>query len=239
MEIYTLRYQNEDENKERKIAIITSSMFISFTLIAACFIHLFVQSPLPKDLPPLRSDEVIEEFVIDNVEIAETGGSSGGGTENNAPVNPVKQDNPNTVKGNDFNGPANNGNNSSQNPFGTGGTGGGTGTGNGALGGPGSGEGEGGNGIGTGTGDGKNRVRLNDAVIPLYKTDVDIYVHLKLIINEDGKVVSANNLTSKTTTTDQRIINGVISEVIKQVKYKKEKGVGLQFTFVTCKIRAQ
>ena len=52
-------------------------------------------------------------------------------------------------------------------------------------------------------------------------------------------MVSANNLTSKTTTTDQRIINGVISEVIKQVKYKQDKTAGLQYTFVTCKIRAQ
>jgi hypothetical protein len=237
--MYELTAENTDENKERKVAILSSSIFILFLLISSCF--LFIHVEIPKAPPIVTSDEMIEELIIDKdiVEIAETGGSSGGGTENNAPVNPVKQDNPNTVKGNDFNGPANNGNNSSQNPFGTGGTGGGTGTGNGALGGPGSGEGDGGTGTGTGTGDGKNRVRLNDAVIPLYKTDVDIYVHLKLIINEDGKVVSANNLTSKTTTTDQRIINGVISEVIKQVKYKKEKGVGLQFTFVTCKIRAQ
>ena len=237
--MYELTAENTDENKERKVAILSSSIFILFLLISSCF--LFIHVEIPKSPPIVTSDELIEELIIDKdiVEIAQTGGSSGGGTENNAPVNPVKQDNPNTVKGNDFNGPANNGNNSSQNPFGTGGTGGGTGTGNGALGGPGSGEGEGGNGTGTGTGDGKNRVRLNDAVIPVYKTDVDIYVHLKLISNEDGKVVSANNLTSKTTTTDQRIINGVISEVIKQVKYKKEKGVGLQFTFVTCKIRAQ
>jgi hypothetical protein len=237
----TIRWQNTDENKERKIAILSSAIFISLLLISSYFIRLFIHIPLPVDLPPLRSDEVIEEFKIDkeDIEIAQTGGSSGGGTENNAPVNQVKTTNPSVLEGNDFSGTTKNGNKSATNPFGTGGTGDGTGTGNGALGGPGSGEGDGGTGTGTGTGDGKNRVRLNDAVIPVYKTDVDIYVHLKLIINEDGKVVSANNLTSKTTTTDQRIINGVISEVIKQVKYKKEKGVGLQFTFVTCKIRAQ
>ena len=58
-------------------------------------------------------------------------------------------------------------------------------------------------------------------------------------INEDGKVVSETNITSKTTTKNQRIINRVISETIMQVKYKKEKNAGLQFTFVTCKIRAQ
>ena len=124
-------------------------------------------------------------------------------------------------------------------PFGTGGTSGGTGTGNGALGGPGSGEGDGGTGTSTGTGDGKNRVRLNDVVIPLYKTDVEIDLHLKLIINEDGKVVSATNIASKTTTTDQRIIHAVISAVMKQVKYNERKNAGLEHVYLTYKIRAQ
>ena len=108
------------------------------------------------------------------------------------------------------------------NPFGTGGTG--SGDGSLDLGGP---------------RDGKNRVRLNNPLLPLYKTEVDIDVHLKLIIDEDGKVVSAINLASKTTTTDQLIINGVISEVINQLKYNQEKNAGLQFTYLTCKIRAQ
>ena len=237
--MYSITYQNVNENQERKIAIVAASLSISLLLIAACFIRLFIHTPLPKDLPPLRSDEVIEEFVIENVEIAETGGHEGGGTENNQPINPVKTTNPNTVQGNDFKGPTVAGNNKSTNPFGTGGTGGGTGTGNGPFNGDGNGTGDGGNGPGTGTGDGKNRVRLNNPVLDKFKTDVDIYVHLKLIIDEDGKVQSAKNLASKTTTTDQRIINGVISEVIKQVKYNKEKNAGLQFTFVTCKIRAQ
>ena len=88
--MYSITYQNENENQERKIAIVAASLTISFVLIAACFIRLFIQAPLPKDLPPLRSDEVIEEFVIDNVEIAQTGGHEGGGTENNQPLNPVK-----------------------------------------------------------------------------------------------------------------------------------------------------
>jgi len=238
--MYSITYQNTHENKERQIAIISSVIFISSVLISACFIRLFIHAPLPKDLPPLRSDEVVKEFVIDNVEIAETGGSDGGGTENNQPINPVKTNTPAVVTENDFKGPPVNGNNASTNPFGTGGTGGGVGAGHGALNGNGSGEGDGNDdGPGRGTGDGRNRVRLNDPILDKYKTDVDIFVHLKLTINSDGNVISGINITSKTTTTDQRIINGVISEVLKQVKYKPEKNVGLQFTFVTCKIRAQ
>lgn len=238
--MYSITYQNTHENKERQIAIISSVILISSVLISACFVRLFIHAPLPKDLPPLRSDEVVKEFVIDNVEIAETGGSDGGGTENNQPINPVKTNTPAVLTGNDFKGPPVNGNNASTNPFGTGGTGGGVGAGQGALNGNGSGEGDGNDdGPGRGTGDGRNRVRLNIPVLDKYKTDVDIFVHLKLTINSEGKVISGINITSETTTTDQRIINGVISEVLKQVKYKPEKNVGLQFTFLTCIIRAQ
>ena len=238
----TIRWQNTDENKERKIAILSSAIFISLLLISSYFIRLFIHIPLPVDLPPLRSDEVIEEFKIDkeDIEIAQTGGSSGGGTENNAPVNPVKTTNPSVLEGNDFSGPPKNGNNSAPNPFGTGGTGGGNGTGQGKLGGPGRGEGEGkDDGPNSGYGDGENRIRKNDPKLDKFKTDVDITINLKLIINSSGKVVSATNIASKTTTTDNRIINGVISEVMKQVKYDEKKNARDEYVYITCKIRAQ
>jgi hypothetical protein len=238
----TIRWQNTDENKERKIAIVASAMFISFLLISSYFIRLFIHIPLPVDLPPLRSDEVIEEFKIDkeDIEIAQTGGSSGGGTENNAPVNQVKTTNPSVLEGNDFSGPPKNGTNSDPNPFGTGGTGGGNGTGQGKLGGPGRGEGEGNeDGPNSEYGPGENRIRKNDPILDKFKTDVDITINLKLIINSSGKVVSAANIASKTTTTDNRIINGVISEVMKQVKYDEKKNARDEYVYITCKIRAQ
>ena len=238
----TIRWQNTDENKERKIAILASAMFISFLLISSYFIRLFIHIPLPVDLPPLRSDEVIEEFKIDkeDIEIAQTGGSSGGGTENNAPVNSVKTTNPSVLEGNDFSGPPKNGNNSDPNPFGTGGTGGRNGTGQGKLGGPGRGEGEGNeDGPNSGYGDGENRIRKNDPILDKFKTDVDITINLKLIINSSGKVVSATNIASKTTTTDNRIINGVISEVMKQVKYDEKKNARDEYVYFTYLIRAQ
>ena len=237
-----IRWQNTDENKERKIAILSSAIFISLLLISSYFIRLFIHIPLPVDLPPLRSDEVIEEFKIDkeDIVIAQTGGSSGGGTENNAPVNPVKTTNPSVLEGNDFSGPPKNGNNSDPNPFGTGGTGGGSETGQGKLGGPGRGEGEGkDDGPNSGYGDGENRIRKNDPKLDKFKTDVDITINLKLIINSSGKVVSATNIASKTTTTDNRIINGVISEVMKQVKYNEKKNARDEYVYFTYLIRAQ
>jgi hypothetical protein len=62
-------------------------------------------------------------------------------------------------------------------------------------------------------------------------------VHLKLTVNEDGQVISASS-TSKTTTTDQRIINQVISAVKSQVKYNKDPGAGLVSMFLTVKVNA-
>ena len=166
------------------------------------------------------------------------GVSSGGGTENNAPTNPVETTNPTVLEGNDFSGPPKNGNNSAPNPFGTGGTGGGTGQGK--LGGPGSVEGEGkDDGTGKGYGSGENRIRKNNPKLDQFRTDVDITINLKLIINSSGKVVNATNIASKTTTTDNRIINGVISEVMKQVKYDEKKDARDEYVYFTYLIRAQ
>jgi hypothetical protein len=239
----TIRWQNTDENKERKIAILASAIFISILLITSCFIRLFIHIPLPVDLPPLRSDEVIEEFIIDkeDIEIAQTGGSSGGGTENNAPVNPVKTTNPSVSEGKGFSDTTKNGNNSALNPFGTGGTGGGNGTGGGKLGGPGDRPGDGDPGGGGGGGDPTPGNRITKDVLNQegIVTDVDITINLKLIINSSGKVVSATNIASKTTTTNNRIINKVISEVMKQIKYDEKKNADLEYVYITCKIRAQ
>jgi hypothetical protein len=158
----------------------------------------------------------------------QTGVSTGGGTEINAPTNPT------VLEGNDFSGPPKNGNNIAPNPFGTGG---GNGNGQGKLGGPGSGGNE--DGPNSGFGMGENRIRKNDPILDKFKTDVDITINLKLIINSSGKVVSAKNIASKTTTTDARIINGVISEVMKQVLYDEKKNARDEYVYITCKIRAQ
>jgi len=93
-------------------------------------------------------------------------------------------------------------------------------------------------GIGSG-GNGAGRVRLNDPNIENIETNVNCTVYLKLTINENGEVVSASNISSKTTTTDQRLINQVISVVKREVKYNKEKGTGLVTVFLTVKLNAK
>lgn len=119
------------------------------------------------------------------------------------------------------------------NPFGSGGssTNGGFGTGKGT---------ENGMNEGSGIGSGKTeRKRLNDPNIDQIQTVENVVVHLKLTINENGEVVSASNISSKTTTTDQRLINQVISVVKREVKYNKEMGTGLVTVFLTVKLNAK
>jgi hypothetical protein len=60
---------------------------------------------------------------------------------------------------------------------------------------------------------------------------------LKLTVNENGEVVSAAS-TSKTTTTDQRIINLAKSAVMRQVRYNKDPGSGLVIQYYTIGISA-
>ncbi len=119
------------------------------------------------------------------------------------------------------------------NPFGSGGNGtnGGFGTGNGKE-----------NGIneGSGIGSGKTeRKRLNDPNIDQIQTVENVVVHLKLTVNENGEVVSASNVISKTTTSDQRIISQVISAVKQQVKYQKSIGSSLQTVYLTVRLNAK
>jgi hypothetical protein len=92
---------------------------------------------------------------------------------------------------------------------------------------------------GLGKGNGEARLRISNVNLPIYDIDYDVTIHLQLTINENGEVVAAKCIKSKTTCTDQRIINQVINEVMKQVKYKKEIGAGLVYDFYTVKILAK
>lgn len=122
----------------------------------------------------------------------------------------------------------------SNNPFGTGGNNGTNGSGTSPFG---NDTGTGGDGPGGGGG-GEGRTRLNDPSIDHIATDVDITINLKVTVNAEGIVVSALS-TSKTTTTDQRIINQVIAAVKNQVKYSKSPGAGLVTQYITVKINAR
>ena len=93
-------------------------------------------------------------------------------------------------------------------------------------------------GLGKGEGEPKKKPIIN-ASFPLYYIDYDCYIHLLLTVNANGEVVAAKSIKSKTICTDQRIINQVINEVIRQVKYKKENGAGLVYVEYSVEIHAK
>lgn len=253
MEIFQITHK--DEIKDQQIALVASFLSITLLLVVSYFITFSIYAPVPKDIPPFKSDEVIQALSIPEkyLELKTDGGLSGGGTASNdkldTPKEQVQQiiagNNNINVKVNSGNSNKTNGNNTQNgpstshvgnNPFGSGGNGGGTGAGNGPFGGIGGGEG---NGEGNGVGDGKNRIRMNDPKLPEYAIDFDSKINLKLTINANGDVVNASYIRSIGTTIDLKIINEVIREVIKQVHYKKDKDAGLAITYLTVSLHAR
>ncbi len=257
-----------EESKDRKVGVITSGSTMLLMIIALYFTTFFVSPTLPIDIPPLKSDEVIEEFKIDNVEL-ESGGGSGSGTPTNDRLDAPKEQSQHYVTQNSsnthvFSGNSNNntGHNAtngsstttqSNNPFGTGGDGGGSGSGTyGDYGrirsGSGTefgndrengGEGTGGDGGGNGSGAvGAGRTRLNNLNTDNIQSSENATIYLILTINAEGKVVSAKSISSKTTTTDTRLINQFISAVKDQIKYNKDPGAGLVSVYFSAKLIA-
>lgn len=239
-----------DESKDRKVGVITSGSTMLLMIIVLYFTTFFVSPPIPADVPPLKSDEVIEEFQIDNVEL-ESGGGSGSGTPSNDRVDAPKEQsqqyvtqasyNTHVFSGSSNNNTGHNATNTSStttqsnNPFGTGGDGGGNGSGSGT--GFGNDRGDGGEGTG-GTGSGKGRTRLNNLNTDHIQSSENATIYLTLTINADGKVVSAKSISSKTTTTDTRLINQFISAVKDQIKYNKDPGAGLVSVYFSAKLIA-
>jgi hypothetical protein len=238
--------------KDRQFSVIVSTVILVVFLFLLSVITFFVNPPLPIDTPPLNSDEVIEEFMIDNVEVQQNAGGSGGGTPTPDRIDSPKPQSEKfatqttsdtkVFSGQSNNQNANNSHNTSSstqhstNPFGDGGNGGGKGGGSGT----GFGN-DSGNGTGTGTGDGSGagRTRLNNPSVDHIATDVNVTINLKLTVNGNGEIVAASNIASKTTTTDQRIINQVISAVKSQVKYSKDSSAGLVTMYLTVKVNAK
>jgi hypothetical protein len=235
--------------RDIKIGWISAIVTVILVLIIFFLVTYQIADPPPQDVL-VNTETTLEELELKELKV-ETGGA-GGGTPTNDPIDQPKEQvqqvltnrkGQTTVKtgsSNKTNG--NNPNNQAStsvqgnNPFGSGGSGNGNGPGNGPFGGP--GDGEFGDGP-SGAGDGKARTRLNDATLPSYDTDFDSKIHLKLSINANGDVFAATCIKSKSTCTDQRIINQVIAEVMRQVKFKKDPGSGTVYAFDTVQIDAK
>lgn len=235
---------------DKRNGIIAAVITMVLLFIYLYFTKVIMADPPPKEIP-MKTETVIDQLELENLKV-ETGGS-GSGTPNTDPIEEprpqsqqiiTKQNNPRTqtVTGQSSHTTTPNPQNTSStthqsnDPFASGGSGGGNQGGSGGR--FGSDVGSGGTGPGGPGGNGAGRTRLNDPNVEHIETNVNITVNLKLTINEDGNVVGATNISSKTTTTDQRIINQVISAVKSQVKYNKNPGSGLTNVYLTVKLNA-
>ena len=235
--------------KDVKAGLVSAVASIILLMILLFLITYQIADPPAQDVV-VRAEAVIDEILLKDLKLES--GSIGGGSPSNDRVDKPKEQIQEIITGkskrsSDKSGKSNktNGNDAnneasttvqSQDPFGSGGSGGKNGAGNGPFSGPGnSDDGDG----GLGKGNGESRLRISNANLPQYDIDYESNIHLQLTVNANGEVVAAKCIKSKTTCSDQRIINQVINEVISQVKYKKESGAGLVYTFYTVKILAK
>lgn len=234
---------------DRNAGIIASAVTMLILFLYLYFKTIFMADPPPRDIP-IKTETTIDQLELKDL-IVENPGGQGGGTPSNDPLDEpqpqtqqvlTKPKNPTTQtttgqSTNDNNLSSNNPSSSTQqsnNPFANGSSGGGSRLGlttkdsnkyNETPGPP---------------KDGKTRKRLNNVNVDHIQNERAVTIELKLTINASGEVISAANIASKTTTTDQRIINQVIAAVKSQVKYNKDPNAGLEeFVYLTVKVNAQ
>ncbi|MFT7344591.1 MAG: hypothetical protein ACI9XP_001176 [Lentimonas sp.] len=232
---------------DERYAIIAAVFFLVAIFIVLVLITFQIADPKPEPFVQPATTE-LQELELESLKIEVGGGSAG--EPSDQPVSPpkpqvqeilTKKDNPDT-KVNTGKGSANTATSSqntptnqveSTNPFGSGGS-----ADNGSGGGK-FGKDTGVSGTGPqGVGDGSGRTRLNDPKVDDIVSDDNHKIHLRLTINSDGSIVDVRNISSKTTTTDQRIINQVISSVRNQVKYNKKESSALEIVYLTVTLSA-
>ncbi len=230
--------------KHRKVGIAVALGCVLLALLILFIFTFEMADPPPREIP-MNTTTSLTDLEIKDLKI-ETGGA-GGGTPSNDPIHEPtpqtekiltkkKNDKSSTNTGESNKTNANNHTNTAttttqnDDPFATGGDGGGQGGGRGGKFGP-----DNGNNDGKGNSDPKTRIRQNDPNVDNIEVKRVIRVNLQMTIDENGQIVTARS-TSKTTTTDQRIINRVISEVKRQVRYNKDPDTSPVTVYLTVEL---
>jgi hypothetical protein len=225
-------------SQDKRIGAISSVVAMLLVLLITWLIKYEIVDPPPQELH-LEAAEPLDKTIIETAVLANGGG--GGGDPSSDPVN-----NPNTtqntITNNNSNTTVNSGNANStttpnsdnppsgdnvDNPF-AGGFGGGTGGGQGTGNGTGIGNDTGPGTNGPGGGGPSNRKVLSGVDSDDIHYDYPATFHFKVGINADGYVVDVQNIKSKTTTSDERIIRKIIELIKRQVRYSKAPGATIQ-----------
>jgi hypothetical protein len=220
-----------DKRRGMTVALATMLLLIGYLLIAT----IEMADPPPKD-PIVMAETIMPDEIILKDLVIEGGADSGSPTDDEvAPPTPQTQEVITSNKPSDFTEPtgsstntnANNQTNTSStvtqsnDPFGSGGDNGDTGQGSTFGNSQGTGTG------GDGNGSGIVRKRITTPIFDHLESSERATIVLVVTIDAQGNVVSATCNKSKTTTTNQILINRVIKEVRKQVKYNKDPGAPL------------
>ncbi len=252
-----MKFSSVFKEKDKRIGAISSLLVLLLTFTYLLLTTFEVADPPPSEVP-LKMNLPISALNFENLKI-ENSSSSGGGKASNAKesiknttqtekiitskkqndtqlksgettakneTNPAKETTTKAPKSNPFSG-GDQGTNDK----------GGVGIGNSKDTGPDLGANGLNNGRGKSGGDFK-RIRLNDPYIDHIESDANYIIQLRVKIDEQGNVIDAQN-TSKTTTTNQIIINKVISATVSQVKYNKKPGAGVEEAYIVINIRAK
>ena len=75
-----------ESRSEVKRSLVYTSITLTLLFLLLIFTHFNILPAIPEDVPPLKSDEVIELFEMDVALIPEESGSRGGGTSSQGPI---------------------------------------------------------------------------------------------------------------------------------------------------------
>lgn len=227
-------------DKDKQWGVI-ASVFFMLLIVLYILIYSIPMADPPVQHTPLAVVAEMEEIDLEELIVVQSGGV-GGGTPNNDPLDKPKDQTEEVISDKNSNssvkvpdGKSNKTNsnkpntntptstNQSKDPFGTGGKGGGPSTGESDK----FGKDDGTEGEASGPSSGKNRsIKSNINTNDIYVSST-IIVSFIVVIDENGRVISARPNRSKTTTNDQRIINQVEALCKSQLKYTPSPGSGL------------
>jgi len=244
------------KDKDKRIGFITSVLCLLLTFIFLLYYTFEVADP-PPIVKPLEMKLPISALSFDNLKV-ENSGSSGGGKPSNAEKSDItrteaqkvitskKENNTQVKSGESTSSPSPNPDKKATtptpkpNPFSGGDQGiqnsGGIGKGFGKDTGPDKGS----NGTGRGNGEAGGDIKRKPKNKPYIEieSDQNYTFYFKLEIDERGNVISGSNI-SKTTTTNQIVINKVLSSVIQQIKFTPKPGAENEIIEYSFTLRAE
>ncbi len=231
---------------DRNRGLITAGVYSVVMMILLLFLSVSEPDPPIKDVPVVI--ELTPEMIIQPSASGSDGGAEKSGAIDPKPTPPdmgepiVTSNKPREVKVNSGQGgtrPVENPNPPQQQPdptftFGSGGSGGVGGSGNGSM----FGQGQGGSGDGGGgTGSGTARKVIKDPCRADRSTEEGTIV-LSVQIDDQGRVVRADNVASRSTTSSPSAIEAARRAVLDCMRYEARPGSGMARAEVTIRVYA-